>query len=119
MQDYHNLKVWEKAHHLALDIYRASNGFPKNELYGITSQLRRACVSVSANIVEGCGRRTRADFKRFLTISLGSTNETEYFLLLSKDLGFVSPEVHEELSLRVIEIRKMLLSLIDRVGAKP
>jgi four helix bundle protein len=86
MQDYRKLLVWQKAHKLVIDIYVITKGFPKDELYGVTSQLRRAAVSIAANIVEGAGRKTKPDFARFLTMSLGSTNEVEYFLVLSKDL---------------------------------
>jgi four helix bundle protein len=115
MQDYRKLKVWQKAHQLALDIYVVTKSFPKEELYGVSSQLRRAIVSVSANIVEGCGRRTNADFGRFLTMSLGSTNEVEYFLLLSKDLGYLTENDNQSLSDRLVEVRKMLVSFTARV----
>jgi four helix bundle protein len=115
MQDYRKLKVWEKAHQLVLTTYRATKDFPKDELYGVTSQLRRAATSISANIVEGSGRKTRPDFARFLTISLGSTNEVEYFLLLSKDLQYLSEAHYTQLTEQVTEVRKMLLSLENRI----
>ena len=94
MRDFRKLKVWEKAHELVLEIYRVTAGFPREELYGMTSQLRRACVSIPANIAEGCGREGEAELRRFLRIGLGSANELEYHLFLAKDLRFLSPEDH-------------------------
>lgn len=85
MQDYKKLNVWQKAHLLAVDIYQATNSFPRNELFGITSQIRRASVSIPANIAEGCGRGSNAELSRFLEFSLGSANELEYQLLLSNN----------------------------------
>lgn len=116
MQDYRKLLVWQRAHKLVIDIYANSKGFPKDELYGVTSQLRRAAVSISANIVEGAGRKTKPDFARFLTISLGSTNEVEYFFLLSKDLGYLKDRDYESLNNQLIEVRKMLLSFTKKVS---
>ena len=115
MQDYRKLKVWEKAHELVLDIYLATKRFPNEEMYGVTSQLRRAVISVSANIVEGSGRKTAPDFARFLSMSLGSTNEVEYFLLLSKDLGYLKNGEYQSLCNQLIEIRKMLVSFAAKV----
>lgn len=111
MQDYRKLLVWQKAHKLVIDVYMNTKNFPKDELYGVTSQFRRAVVSIAANIVEGAGRKTKPDFARFLTVSLGSTNEIEYFLILSKDLEYLKSEKYESLNNQLIEVRKMLLSL--------
>src|SRR5688500_19694656 len=85
MKDFRQLKVWEKAHQVALAIYKATKEFPKEELYGLTSQIRRASMSIPTNISEGCGRNTDAEFARFLQIAMGSASETEYQLLLSHD----------------------------------
>jgi len=115
MQDYRKLIVWQKAHHLVFELYKRTKDFPKDELYGVTSQLRRSVVSITANIVEGAGRNTKPDFARFLSISLGSTNEVEYFLLLSKDLGYLDPHEYEILNNQLIEVRKMLLSFTKRI----
>jgi len=115
MRDYRKLKVWEKAHPLVLAVYFATKRFPVEEMYGVTSQLRRAVISISANIVEGCGRRTSADFARFLSISIASTNEVEYFLLLSKDLNYLNEGEDTALQNQLVEIRKMLMSLITKV----
>lgn len=85
MQNYKDLKVWEKAHQFTLGVYRVSRLFPKEEIYALTSQLRRAASSIAANIAEGCGKNTKKDFANFLNISLGSSNEAEYFI--GKGLG--------------------------------
>ena len=79
MQNYKDLKVWEKAHSFTLQVYKLTEKFPKEETYGVTNQLRRASSSIAANIAEGCGKNTKTDFANFLNISLGSSNEAEYF----------------------------------------
>ena len=86
---FQDLIVWQKAHELVLGVYRASAGFPKSELYGLTSQLRRACVSVPANVAEGFGRRSKAEKSRFLNISQGSLEEVRYYLILARDLRYL------------------------------
>jgi four helix bundle protein len=116
MQDYRKLKVWQKAHELVLNIYIATKKYPKEEMYGITSQIRRSSSSIAANISEGCGRKTKTEFARFLVIALGSINETEYFLLLSKDLGYLTQGDYQNLTEHVIEVRKMLLSLESKIS---
>ena len=83
MKDFKKLKVWQKAHRLTLDVYQASATFPREELYGLTSQIRRSCLSIPSNIAEGCGRVSDTDFARFLQISMGSSSEVEYLLILS------------------------------------
>lgn len=118
MQNYKELKVWEKAHQLTLKVYRASKLFPKEELYSLTNQLRRASSSVPANIAEGCGKNTQPDFANFLNIALGSANEAEYFLLLSKDLGYLPESDYTSLSDNINEIKAMLISLIQKVRNK-
>ena len=90
MKDFRQLKVWDKSHELALSIYRATKDFPKEELYGLTSQIRRASMSIPTNIAEGCGRNTDADFARFLQMAMGSASETEYHLLLAH--AHITPE---------------------------
>ena len=112
MQDFRNLKVWQSAHEVALKTYKATEGFPKSELYGLTNQIRRAAVSVSANIAEGCGRGSDLDFARFLQIAMGSASELEYELLLSRDLGFLKPEDHENLNQDIHKVKQMLASLL-------
>ncbi|MBN1372848.1 MAG: four helix bundle protein [Anaerolineaceae bacterium] len=117
MQDFRNLKVWQSAHEVALKTYKATEGFPKSELYGLTNQIRRAAVSVSANIAEGCGRGSDLDFARFLQIAMGSASELEYELLLSRDLGFLKPEDHENLNQGIHKVKQMLASLLKKLRA--
>jgi four helix bundle protein len=83
MKDFRTLKVWEKSHRLVLAIYEATKPFPKNELYGITSQIQRAAVSVPTNIAEGCGKDSDAELGRYFKIAMGSSSELEYLLLLA------------------------------------
>ena len=115
MKDFRDLKVWEKGHELALACYAATAEFPKEEIFGLTSQIRRAASSIPANIAEGCGRRGNAELHRFLQMAMGSASELEYHLLLSRDLDFLKTENHDELHHRVTEIKRMLASLIRKV----
>jgi len=117
MKDFRQLKVWEKAHQVALAIYKATKEFPKEELYGLTSQIRRASMSIPTNISEGCGRNTDAEFARFLQIAIGSAGETEYQLLLSHDLGFLNKEQYDKLNIEVTEVKRMLASLLRTLRA--
>ena len=115
MQDFRKLNVWHKAHRLTLDVYSVTRGFPKDELYGLTSQTRRAAASIPANIAEGCGRNGGADLARFLQIAAGSASELEYHLLLARDLQFLSDPNWQSLSAAVSEVKQMLTSLMRKV----
>lgn len=115
MQDFKKLKVWEKSHQLTLALYRATATFPKDELYGLTSQIRRACASIPANIAEGCGRGGKAEFARFLQVALGSASELEYHLLLTRDLGLLEEGKYKPLNSQAVELKRMLASLLQRV----
>jgi four helix bundle protein len=108
MQDLRNLKVWEKAHALTLDVYRPTRTFPSDERFGLTSQLRRSCASVPANLAEGCARGGDIDFARFVTIAAGSASEADYHLLLARDLGYLPAETYDVLFRQVTEVRRML-----------
>ena len=112
MQSFKNLKVWEKAHALTLDIYQASRSFPKEEMFGLTSQMRRASASVGANIAEGTCRKGDGEFGRFLHIAIGSASELEYHLLLAHDLKVLRDADYERLSAGAVEVKRMLASLI-------
>jgi len=118
MQDFHELRVWEKAHSLTLKIYTMTKSFPADELYGLTSQMRRAAASIGANICEGCGRETRPDFAHFLQIAAGSSSELQYHLVLAHDLGYVSLHDCSHLTTDVTEIKRMLTGLIQRIRKK-
>jgi four helix bundle protein len=113
MKDFRKLQVWEKAHFLTLSIYKQTHTFPKEELYGLTSQIRRASSSIPINIAEGCGRGSDKDFARFLQISFGSASETEYLLLLCFELGYLSENNYLESNLLVQEIKKMLAKFMS------
>ena len=117
MRDFKQLKVWDKAHHLTLHIYRITKCFPSDERFGLTSQLRRAAASVSTNIAEGCGRDSEREFGRFMGIAAGSASEVEYQLLLARDLKYLRSETHIEISQQVNEIKKMLNSFIQKLTA--
>lgn len=115
VQDFRKLKVWEKSHAFVLDVYKSTEVFPKSELYGLTSQLRRSAMSVPMNIAEGCGRGSDADFGRFLQMSLGSASEADYQLLLSSDLRYLHPTAYERLGQSIQEVKRMLSSLLQKV----
>jgi len=112
MKGFRNLHVWTKSHQLTLDIYKATQQFPKEELFGLVSQLRRASASIPTNIAEGSGRKSEKEFIQFLSIALGSANEVDYLIELSKDLGFISQEIWTQLDHEINEIQSMLFVLI-------
>ena len=115
MKDFKELKVWHKAYDLALAIYESSRSFPREEMYGLTSQLRRAAVSVDANIAEGCGRRSDGELVRFLQIARGSASEIEHHQLLARDLKFLEATTHQEIEKRLQEVQRMLTSLVSSI----
>jgi four helix bundle protein len=117
LKSFRDLKVWQKAHELALAVYKCTRSFPKDEIYGLTVQMRRAAASVPSNIAEGCGRRGDAEFARFLQIAMGSASELEYQLMLAHDLGYVGSEKYGQLSAGVMEVKRMLASLLRRLKA--
>ena len=117
MQDFRNLSVWRKSHALTVDVYRMSRTLPKDEQYNLISQIRRACVSIEANIAEGCGRGSDADFARFLQIAMGSATELECHLLISVDLDLMNETQHQQLEQRTRELKRMLSALLNRLKA--
>jgi len=118
VQSFRNLKVWGKAHALVLDVYNSSRQFPRDELYGLTSQMRRASVSIGANIAEGCCRKGDAELGRFLQIAMGSASELEYELLVSRDLSLLNLDDFQRLEGEVIEVKRMLAALICKLKAE-
>ena len=116
MKDFRKLLVWQKAHQLTLEVYKAVTSFPTEELFGLTSQMKRSSSSISTNIAEGCGRRSEKDFARFLVISFGSASELEYQIILGTDLNFIKIDKNEKLLAQVQEIKKMLSSLIYKLN---
>jgi four helix bundle protein len=117
MQAFRNLKVWEKAHILTLDIYKSSRTFPREETYGLTSQMRRSSASIGANLAEGCCRKGDGDFGRFVQIAVGSASELEYHLLLARDLNLLKGPEYQRLAEATIEVKRMLTSLLHRLRA--
>ncbi|MCX6024445.1 MAG: four helix bundle protein [Chloroflexi bacterium] len=115
MQDFRQLKVWEKSHRLTLAVYGATMRFPKEELYGLTSQIRRASSSIPANIAEGCGRNGDAEMARFLYIAMGSASELDYHLLLARDLDLLEPNDYTRLAADVTEVKRMIAAFIVRL----
>ena len=115
MQSFRNLRVWEKAHRLTLDIYASSKSFPRDEMFGLTSQMRRSSASIGMNIAEGCCRKGDAEMARFLQIAMGSASELEYQLLLAHDLDYLLDPGFERLAEQVVEVKKMLSSLMQKV----
>ncbi len=118
MQDFRNLQVWTKAHDMTLHAYRSTKSFPKEEMFGLTSQIRRACASIGANIAEGCGRKGNPELGRFLQIAMGSASEVEYHILLARDLGFLCANEYKLFNARVIELKRMISTLINSLKAE-
>ena len=117
MKDFKELKVWAKAHKLTREVYHVTTFFPKDELHGLTSQIRRAAASIPTNVAEGCGRNSDAELARFFDISMGSASELEYLILLVKDLNMLSQSDYDNLTSLVIEIKRMLATFIKKLRA--
>jgi len=115
MKDYKKIKVWGKSHILVKELYFATSKYPREELFGITPQMRRAVASIPTNIAEGCGRSSDADFRRFLQIAFGSANEVEYLILLSYELNYIEEDQFVEYTNKIIEIKKMLAGIIKKI----
>lgn len=119
MRSHNNLEAWKKSLDFVVDIYKATDGFPKEEKFGLTSQLRRASVSIPANIAEGAGRRSDKEFLHFLSIAQGSASEVETELLIAFRLGFLQDATHEHLSRSLDEIGRMITGLSNYLKRKP
>ena len=119
MQRFTELKVWQKSHAFVLQVYRLTKSFPLEERYGLTSQLRRAALSVPTNVAEGAKRQTNAEYARFLNIAEGSLAESEYLLMVSRDLGYLTHATSKPLLAEADEIAKMLHGLRTKVGKAP
>jgi four helix bundle protein len=115
MQHFTNLTVWQRSHKLVLALYRASVGFPLHERYGLISQLRRAALSVPTNVAEGSKRASQTDFARFLNLAEGSLSETEYLIMVSRDLGYIEPPAALRYLKEVTEISRMLAGLRAKI----
>lgn len=109
MRDFHKLIIWQRSHQLALKVYSISKFFPKDELFGLTSQIRRAVSSIPTNIAEGCGRASNKDFAHFLQIAIGLAAEVEYELLLAHDLDYINNSDYQFLTEETVAVRKMII----------
>lgn len=116
MRDFREIKVWAKAHMLTLEVFKVTATFPREEVYGVTSQLRRSSASIPANIAKGFGRGGNIELARFLQIGMGSASEVEYHILLARDLNLLSKKIYEDLNGRIVEVKRMLASLLMKVG---
>ncbi len=112
MRDFRGLQVWKKSHDLTSSMYKFTSQFPREERYGLISQIRRACASIPTNIAEGYGRETPADFARFLQIAMGSASETEYLTLLAHDLKYLNINQYTVLTDTIVSVKKMLTALL-------
>ena len=115
MKDFHDLKVWERAHGLTLALYKVTQNFPKEELYGLTSQIRRSSSSIPMNIAEGCGRDSQAEMTHFFLIAMGSSSELEYQIIIANDLQYLEENEFNELSSEIVEVRRMLNAYIQKL----
>ena len=118
METHKNLIVWQKSIAFVTAVYENTRSFPKDELYGIVSQIRRAAVSIPSNMAEGCARRTTREYIHFLYVALGSAAELETQFLISANLGYVNPVVQEKLQSDLGEIMRMLISLIKSLTSR-
>ena len=115
MRNFRELRVWDEAHKLTVQLYQDTEDFPRKEMFGLTSQIRRAAASIGANLAEGCGRQSEGEFSRFIQIAMGSASELEYHLLLSRDLAFLTKSAYEKAQTQLTRVRKMLASLLQTV----
>lgn len=112
MNNFRELYVWKKAVNLATSIYKVTDGYPKQEMYGLTSQIRRCVVSISSNVAEGAGRRSKKEFRKFLDIATGSSYELETQLIISKNLHYINEDYFENIITELTEIQKMIYALV-------
>jgi four helix bundle protein len=117
VKDFRDLQVWQKAHQLTLTVYRLTASFPRHELYGLTTQLRRSSSSIAANLAEGCGRNGDAELARFCSIAMGSASELDYHLLLARDLKLLNMPDYAALAQQTTEVKRMLTGLIQKLTA--
>lgn len=115
MRDFKKYDIWQLSHNLTLDVYKITSFFPKEELFGIKSQIRRLATSIPTNISEGCGRNSDKEFNHFLNIALGSALETEYLFILSKDLNYISLEQYNDMELKINSIKSKIYKLKQKL----
>lgn len=118
MRDFQQLEIWQRSHSLTLKIYSVTKAFPKEETYGLISQMRRSAASIPTNIAEGCGRNSIVELKRFLTIAAGSSSELQYQFILSKDLNYINETLFKELFDEISQIRRMIFGYSEKLKAE-
>jgi four helix bundle protein len=118
VKDFRKLKVWEEGHKMTLTSYKLTSDFPKQELFGLTSQIRRCSASIPANVAEGCGRVGNTELHRFLQIACGSASELEHHFLLAKDLGYISQLDYDSAHKQLLDLKRMLVALTRKVGSE-
>ncbi len=116
MRDFHELKVWAKAHRLVVSIYEVTQHFPSEERFGLTQQIRRTAVSIPSNLADGCGRNTEPEMARFLDIASGSASELDYQILLARDLRYLDEDNYQKLAHQVQEVRRMLYAFMKTMA---
>jgi four helix bundle protein len=117
MRDFRQLKIWEKSHSLTLRIYQITQGFPKEELFALTNQMRRSSSSIPTNIAEGCGRGGNKEYAYFLQIAVGSSYELDYQVLLAKDLKYIDNSIYAELNDEISSLQRQIVALLQKVRA--
>ena len=117
MQDFTNLVVWQKAHHITINIYKLTYSMPSEEKFGLISQIGRSSVSIESNIAEGCGRDGDKEFARFIDIAMGSSFELRCQLLIAKDLGYIKPKQYKWCGSKILEVSRMLGALLKKLRA--
>lgn len=116
MRDFKKYDIWQLSHLLTLEIYKITSLFPKEEIYGLSSHIRRAVSSIPTNISEGCGRNSDKEFNQFFNIALGTANETEYLLILSKDLNYISEEQFSDLDSKINTIKSKIYKSKEKLN---
>ncbi len=114
-RDFKKLQVWHKAHEMVLNVYLQTKAFPRTEMFGLTSQTRRAAVSVPANLAEGCGRGGAIELARFMDIAQGSASELQYYALLARDLKMLSAETADAIERQIVEVRRMMTAYVEKL----
>lgn len=116
MRDFRKYEIWQQSHEFTLTIYKITSSFPKEELYTLISQIRRAALSIPTSISEGCGRSSDKEFNQFLNIALGSASETEYLLILSKDLEYIPEDIFYHLDKEINTIKSKIYKLKEKLN---
>jgi len=116
MRDFKKYDIWQLSHQITLKIYTITNSFPKDETYTLISQIRRSSMSIPTNIAEGCGRNSDKEFNQFLNIALGSASETEYLILLAKDLNYLDDSIYESLMQEINVIKSKIYTLKNKLN---